>query len=194
MLTELLFTLITLLLAMGIVLAIITTKLMKKLHPGELAVIVGLQENDPKSIALDGYKVYTKPVIAGRAPNFVPLNKLYKMDVRPLELDFTVDQVSTDDDRQFAITAEATVHFDTEPDNLNRPIEMFLGRPHQEVASVATKVIASNVRGAVARLTADELETDLSAISENALQSAEFDLAKLGLIPQSLSILRASRV
>lgn len=182
------------LLVIGTMIAIIGTKLMKKLHPGELGVVVGPSENDPMSITLDGYKVYTSPVFAGRAPNFIPLNKLYKMDIRPLELDFFVDQVSTHDDRQFAITAEATVHFDIEPDNLHRPIEMFLGRPRNEVASVATKIIASNLRSVVAHLSSDRLDAALPAISENALQSAEPDLANLGLLPQSVSIRRATRI
>ncbi len=163
--------------------------LMVKIHPGELAVSIGVRNDAPIVINCDGYQVFTRGVIANRVPRSAPFTDIIKMDIRPLELDFLVDRADTGDGHELTLSAEAEVEFNTAvPDNIHRPVEFFLGRPRQEVESTAAKIITSNIRDLVSQLNRDEINAALPELAENALVTAEADLENLGLLPRSLTI------
>ena len=161
---------------------------MVKIEPGELAVTVGGPRQTANGVTFEGFDTATEGIIAGRILEPAPVGVVYKMDIRPLELDITLNSATTSDARNINLTAQATVDFDTTPEGVHRPIESFLERPRHEVESTATKIIASKIRSVVSQLPQAQLSSNPSELARNAQATAAPDLERLGLQLQSLTI------
>jgi flotillin len=71
---------------------------------------------------------------------------------------------------------------------LSNAVERFLGRTREQIAQVARETLEGNVRGVLAQLTPEQVNMDKTAFANKLLEEAEHDMARIGLVLDTLKI------
>ena len=79
------------------------------------------------------------------------------------------------------VRAIAIVKISANPQVVMNAVERFLGRGQADIQQVAKETLEGNLRGVLATLTPEEVNTDRLKFAESLSQEVEQDLAKLGL-------------
>lgn len=87
-----------------------------------------------------------------------------------------------------SVSAIANVKISTRPGVLDNAIERFLGRDREEVRRVAKETIEGALRGAIAKLTPEQVNEDRARIVSALGDEAEEDLKKIGIQIDTLNI------
>lgn len=116
------------------------------------------------------------------------LEQMERVDVSPFEIRLELADVRTRDGTRIPVSGCATVAVDMTPKRVEQFVELFLGRPRDEIASGAEKTLEAHLRDLVSRLDIEELETRRDEASDRLAKTVVYDLELLGLELESLSL------
>ncbi len=86
------------------------------------------------------------------------------------------------------VTAIANIKLPSEEPLLHNAIERFLAYPQQFIMAVAKDTLEANLRGVIAELTPEEINTKKVMFQQKLIEEADRDLHRLGLVLDNLQI------
>jgi flotillin len=167
-----------------VVAAIVTVKnLIVIVPPNQAAVITGRRSGD---------KTY-KTIRGGRALRIPIIEKVDYIPLTTMPLDIRVSNAYSRGNIPLAIQAVANVKVGwTPPEVFDNAIERLLPFRQDAVEAQATETLAANLRGVLATMTPEEVNEDRLKFAEKLEEEATGDLAKLGLVIDTVRIQNVS--
>jgi flotillin len=171
--------------ALFLIVAVIVTikNLIVIVPPNQSAVITGRKAGD---------KTY-KTIRGGRALRIPIIEKVDYMPLTTMPLDIRVNNAYSKGNIPLAIQAVANVKVGwTPPEVFDNAIERLLPFNQAAVEAQATETLAANLRGVLATMTPEEVNEDRIKFAEKLEDEATGDLAKLGLVIDTVRIQNVS--
>jgi flotillin len=171
--------------ALFLVIAVIVTikNLIVIVPPNQAAVITGRKAGD---------KSY-KTIRGGRAIRIPIIEKVDYMPLTTMPLDIRVNNAYSKGNIPLAIQAVANVKVGWTPAEIfDNAIERLLPFDREAVEAQATETLAANLRGVLATMTPEEVNEDRLKFAEKLEDEATGDLAKLGLVIDTVRIQNVS--
>jgi flotillin len=167
-----------------VVAAIFTIKsLIVIVPPNQAAVITGRKAED---------KTY-KTIRGGRALRIPIIEKVDHIPLTTMPLDIRVQNAYSKGNIPLAVQAVANVKVGwTPPEVFDNAIERLLPFDRKAVEAQATETLAANLRGVLATMTPEEVNEDRIKFAEKLEDEATGDLAKLGLVIDTVRIQNVS--
>jgi len=131
-----------------------------------------------------GYRV----IRGGRAIRVPLLERVDSIDLSNIAIDIEVRGAYSKGGIPLNIHGVANVKLPGEEPLLNNAVERFLGRTSHEISRIAKETLEGNVRGVLAQLTPEEVNEDKTRFAQNLLDEAEHDMARMGLVLDTLKI------
>ena len=131
-----------------------------------------------------GYRV----IRGGRAIRVPLLERVDSMDLSNIAIDIEVRGAYSKGGIPLNIHGVANVKLPGEEPLLNNAVERFLGRSPHEISRIAKETLEGNVRGVLAQLTPEQVNEDKTRFAQNLLDEAEHDMARMGLVLDTLKI------
>lgn len=147
-------------------------------EPNEVLIFSGRGEGDR------GYRV----VKGGRGWRIPLLERVDRLDLTNMIIDVSVANAYSAGGIPLSIQGVANVKIAGHDPVLGNAVERMLGKPREEVARIAKEVLEGNLRGVLSRLTPEEVNEDKISFAEKLLDEAEPDLARLGLVLDTMKI------
>jgi flotillin len=145
-------------------------------RPQEMVIFAGRKHRRE-----DGAEVGFRVVFGGRAWRVPIIETVDRMDMRSFPIDVQVQGAYTRVGIPLKVRAIAIVKISANPQVVMNAVERFLGRGQADIQQVAKETLEGNLRGVLATLTPEEVNTDRLKFAESLSQEVEQDLAKLGL-------------
>jgi flotillin len=145
-------------------------------RPQEMVIFAGRKHRRE-----DGAEVGFRVVFGGRAWRVPIIETVDRMDMRSFPIDVQVQGAYTRVGIPLKVRAIAIVKISANPQVVLNAVERFLGRGQADIQQVAKETLEGNLRGVLATLTPEEVNTDRLKFAESLSQEVEHDLAKLGL-------------
>ena len=136
----------------------------------------------------DGTKVGFSVLEHGRRIRIPFLETATRMDVSTMTVHISIQNAYSRGNIPLSVSAIANVKISTQPGVIDNATERFLGRDREEVRRVAKETIEGALRGAVAKLTPEQVNEDRARIVEALSEEAEEDLKKIGIQIDTLNI------
>ena len=152
-------------------------------QPSEVLIFAGSRRSvsDNKSV---GYRL----VKGGSSIKIPALEQVFRMDLTNMIIDLKVVNAYSKGGIPLIVAGVANIKIAGEEPTIHNAIERLLGKKRSEIEQLAKDTLEGNLRGVLASLTPEEANDDQIAFAKNLLLEAEDDLAKLGLILDSLQI------
>ena len=175
------------------IMALLVFRMMEVVGPDELLILYGVERpvsDDGQGLAQGipgrnrGYSIITE----GRVLTIPRWEKAAKMDIHPMEMTWKLPDVRTRDEDRIAISASATVIVDMTPKQVEQFVELFLGRPQDEIAEAAKKTLESHIRSIASVLDAEDFSAQTGDVETRVVQTAAYDLEMLGLKAEALTL------
>jgi flotillin len=145
-------------------------------RPQEMVIFAGRKHRRE-----DGSEAGFRVVFGGRAWRVPIIETVDRMDMRSFPIDVQVQGAYTRVGIPLKVRAIAVVKISANPEVVMNAVERFLGRGQADIQQVAKETLEGNLRGVLATLTPEEVNTDRLKFAESLSQEVEQDLAKLGL-------------
>jgi flotillin len=129
-----------------------------------------------------------RTVKGGRAWRIPLIETVDRLDLTNMIIDVSVANAYSNGVIPLTIQGVANVKIAGHDPVLGNAIERLLGRDREEVARIAKEVLEGNLRGVLSRLTPEEVNEDKIRFAEKLLDEAEPDLARLGLVLDTMKI------
>ncbi|MBN2799346.1 MAG: flotillin family protein [Deltaproteobacteria bacterium] len=152
-------------------------------EPNEVLIFSG-KRRKLESGQVVGYRI----VKGGRAWRTPLLEKVDRLDLTNIIIDVTVQNAYSLGGIPLNIQGVANVKIAGHEPVLGHAVERILGKDREHVKQIAKDVLEGTLRGVLSRLTPEEVNEDKIAFAENLLEEAEHDLAKLGLVLDTLKV------
>jgi flotillin len=110
------------------------------------------------------------------------------MDLTNMIIDLKVTAAYSKGGIPLEVEGVANIKIAGEEPAIHNAIERFLGKPRQQIMSMAKETLEGNLRGVLACLTPEQVNEDKIAFSRSLLEEAEDDLQILGLSLDTLQI------
>ncbi len=178
-LVSVLFVVLGVLLAGGILALVLAKSLLFICEPNEVLIFSGLRSG-PKN----DYRV----VKGGRAWRIPLVEKVDRLDLTNMIIDVSVTGAYSKGGIPLTVQGVANVKIAGHEPVLGNAVERLLQKPRSEVVRMAKEVLEGNLRGVLSRLTPEEVNNDKLAFAEKLLDEAEPDLARLGLVLDTMKI------
>jgi flotillin len=172
------------LLAALIVIAIIVSRIIYICPPNAVLIFSGAHRHLESQDRVVGYRV----VQGGRGVRLPVLERVDRMNLTNMPIELKVSGAYSKGGIPLNVHGVANVKVSSESTKLANAIERFLGRSRDEIISVARETLEGNLRGVLATLTPEEVNTDREKFAQELLHEADHDLAKLGLELDTLRI------
>lgn len=131
---------------------------------------------------ISGIKKKSKIVIGKAAIRIPFFERLDKLNLRLIPIDVkTSNAVPTADYININVDATVNVKISNEPEKLRLAAENFLNKNTEYIAGVAREVLEGNVREIVGKMKLEEMVSDRQKFATLVKESAEPDLAAMGL-------------
>jgi flotillin len=153
--------------------------------PHEAAVLSGRPHRRP-----DGGTVGYRIVTAGRAVRLPIVERVDRIDLRPIETALRISGAHVGGGRRVDLAATARIGFDR--DHLEDAVDRFLGRPRDDVAQVARETLEGCARDVCAPRTFAELTANPTKLADDLTGAVAPDLARLGLALEAVTIDRVT--
>ncbi|MDA3863801.1 MAG: SPFH domain-containing protein [Deltaproteobacteria bacterium] len=114
------------------------------------------------------------------------------MDLTNIMIEVIVEDAFAKGAIPLAVAGVANVKIAGEEPTIRNAIERFLGRPRSDIIRIARETLEGNLRGVLAKLTPQEVNEDRLRFAKELQDEADEDLAKLGLILDTLKIQNVS--
>jgi flotillin len=170
---------------LGVLLAIIVV--MKNFlmigKPNEVLVFSGR-----KAKLQDGTVVGVRVVRGGRAFRIPLLEKVDSMDMTIMPIDIRIRGAYAKGNIPINVDAVANVKITNDDLLVHHAIERFLGRPREQIRSVAKETLEGTLRGVLALLTPEEVNHDRQKLADNLKSEVADDLGQMGLSVDTFKI------
>lgn len=104
------------------------------------------------------------------------------LSLEPLHVSLTMDRLRSRSNELVDVKATIILAIGTDPDRTRNAAERLLGYTEHKIEELARDILSSNLRMVVATLEAAQMQTDPDAFSAKAIQEAEPELKKVGLL------------
>jgi flotillin len=164
--------------------AVLTVKnLIVIVPPNQAAVITGRKTGDRTYKTIRGGRALRVPVV--EKVDYIPLTTM--------PLDIRVNNAYSKGNIPLAVQAVANVKVGWTPSEVfDNAIERLLPFNREAVEAQATETLAANLRGVLATMTPEEVNEDRLKFAEKLEEEATGDLAKLGLVIDTVRIQNVS--
>lgn len=124
----------------------------------------------------------------GRGIRVPLLERVDRMDLSNLALEVHVRGAYCKGGIPLNVMGVANVKLPGEEPRLLNAVERFLGRTPAEISRIARETLEGNLRGVLAQLTPEEVNEDKVRFAQTLLEEAEHDMARIGLVLDTLKI------
>lgn len=152
-------------------------------RPNEVLVFSGR-----KSKLQDGTEVGFRVVRGGRSFRIPLLEKVDSMDMTVMPIDIRIRGAYAKGNIPINVDAVANVKITNDDQLVHHAIERFLGRPRDQLRSVAKETLEGTLRGVLALLTPEEVNHDRQKLADNLKSEVADDLGQMGLSVDTFKI------
>ena len=168
--------------AFGVVLAVVISRLLYICSPNEVLIFSGGQR------ASSGKSVGYRAIKGGRAVRIPMLEAVDRIDLTNMPIEVAVTGAYSRGGIPLNVHGIANLKIAGEPPVLDNAIERFLGVDRNQIMTVAKDVLEGNLRGVLATLTPEEVNQDKIKFAQSLLTEAEDDLRRIGIELDTLKI------
>jgi flotillin len=136
----------------------------------------------------DGTVVGFRVVRGGRAFRIPLLEKVDSMDMTIMPIDIRIRGAYAKGNIPINVDAVANVKITNDDQLVHHAIERFLGRPREQIRSVAKETLEGTLRGVLALLTPEEVNHDRQKLADNLKAEVADDLGQMGLSVDTFKI------
>ena len=173
------------LLVMGAI-AILAMKMLYICQPNEVLIFSGSHRRVGERTV--GYKA----VKGGRKLKLPLVEVVDRMDLTNMPIGVAVNGAFSLGGIPLNVEGVANVKIPGEEPILGNAVERFLGKSREEIMLIAKETLEGNLRGVLAKLTPEQVNTDKNAFARQLMEEADNDLNKLGLVLDTLKIQNVS--
>jgi flotillin len=152
-------------------------------RPNEVLVFSGR-----KAKLHDGTVVGFRVVRGGRAFRIPLIEKVDSMDMTIMPIDIRIRGAYAKGNIPINVDAIANVKITNDDLLVHHAIERFLGRPREQIRSVAKETLEGTLRGVLALLTPEEVNHDRQKLADNLKAEVADDLGQMGLAVDTFKI------
>jgi len=167
----------------GIVALIFVTRLLYIAEPNEALIFSG------RRAANANYKGY-RIVRGGRSFRVPLLETVDRLDLTNMVIEVKVRGAYSKGGIPLNVDGVANVKVAAASPVIDNATERLLGRNREQIVAMSTEVLEGNLRGVLSQLTPEEVNEDKIAFGQQLLHEAMPDLAKLGLVLDTMNIQR----
>lgn len=150
--------------------------------PNEVLIFSGFTRET--EIGTRGYRV-----IRGGAKMRIPLlETVDSLDLTNMIIDVAVSNAYARGGIPLSVSGVANIKIASQSPQLDRAIERFTGKSRKEIIRIAKETLEGNLRGVLSQLTPEEVNEDKTRFAEILLEEADHDLARLGLVLDTLKV------
>lgn len=165
-----------------VVLGIIRANL-KICQPNEVLIFSGRKRK-----LADGTRVGYRIIQGGRGFRIPIIEEVDRLSLNTIPIDLTVQNAYSKGGIPLTVRAIANVKISSTEPELNNAVERLLGKPHEEIQTIAKETLEGNLRGVLALLTPEEVNEDRLKFAKELLEEADNDLSALGLQLDTLKV------
>jgi flotillin len=136
----------------------------------------------------DGTSVGFRVVRGGRSFRVPLLEKVDSMDMTIMPIDIRIRGAYAKGNIPINVDAIANVKISNDDTLVHHAIERFLGRPREQIRSVAKETLEGTLRGVLALLTPEEVNHDRQKLADNLKAEVADDLGQMGLAVDTFKI------
>jgi flotillin len=173
---------VVLIVALMAVLGIIRANL-KICQPNEVLIFSGRNRRLSDG-AMVGYRV----IRGGRGFRIPIIEMVDRLLLNTIPIDLTVTNAYSKGGIPLTVRAIANVKIASTESELNNAVERLLGKPLDDIQTIAKETLEGNLRGVLASLTPEEVNEDRLKFARELLDEADNDLSALGLQLDTLKI------
>lgn len=163
---------------LGLAAIVIANNLLYICQPSEVLIFSGVRGGDRGYWSVKG----------GRALRIPLFERVDQLDLTNMIIDVQVTSAYSSGGIPLNVQGVANVKIAGHDPVLGNAVERLLGKPRDEVVRIAKEVLEGNLRGVLSRLTPEEVNEDKIMFAEKLLDEAEPDLARLGLVLDTMKI------
>lgn len=156
-------------------------------QPNEVLIFSGRQRRTEDG-KLYGYRI----IRGGRAIRTPLFEVVDRMDLTNMIIEVQVKNAYSKGGIPLNIQGVANIKIPGEEPLLNNTVERFLGKSREHIMKTARETLEGNLRGVLARMTPEQVNTDKETFAQHLTEEAEHDLNKLGLVLDTLKIQNVS--
>lgn len=172
----------------GIALAIILKKLLFICGPNEVLIFSGRQRRVEGRKERVGYIA----IKGGRKVKIPLLEVVDRMDLTNMAINVSVKGAFSKGGIPLNVDGVANVKIGGANPMLGNAVERLLGKPRGEVINIAKETLEGNLRGVLATMTPEEVNSDKIRFAKELMDEADTDLSALGLELDTLKIQNVS--
>jgi flotillin len=176
------FVLVGVLVLAVVAVAAVARNLIHICQPNEVLVFSGTRRR------VEGRPARYRLVHGGRGLRIPLLERVDSLDLTNMVITVGVRGAYSKGGIPLNLESVANVKVASEEPILGNAIERFLGKPREEVVRVAKETLEGNLRGVLATLTPEEVNSNRARFAQSLLQEADQDLQRLGLVLDTLKI------
>lgn len=158
------------------------TRLLYVSTPNEVLIFSGTQRTVGDRTV--GYRF----VRGGRSVRRPFIEHVDRMDLNMITVVVSVEHAFTKGGVPLTIQGVANVKLPGEEPRLMNAVERFLGRGRDDIHHIVKETLEGNLRGVLASLTPEEINEDKTRFAHMLLEEAEHDMARMGLVLDTLKI------
>lgn len=152
-------------------------------QPSEILIFAG-----QRTTLNNGRRVGYRLVKGGSSLQVPLLEQTFRMDLTNMIIDLQVAGAYSRGGIPLTVTGVANIKIASTEPTIHNAIERLLGKKRSEIEQLAKETLEGNLRGILASLTPEQVNSDQIAFAQSLLGEAEEDLEKLGLLLDSLQI------
>ena len=150
--------------------------------PNEVLIFSGTTTPTPNGTR--GYRV----IRGGRGMRWPLLETVDNLDLTNMIIEVAVTNAYARGGIPLTVSGVANIKIASHSPNLDNAIERFTGKSRKEIIRLAKETLEGNLRGVLSQLTPEEVNEDKTRFAEILLEEADHDLARLGLVLDTLKI------
>jgi flotillin len=152
-------------------------------QPNEVLIFAGSSHQ-----LADGRRVGYRLVKGGSSIRVPLLERALRMDLSNMIISLKVSNAYSKGGIPLTVDGVANIKIAGEEPAIHNAIERLLGKSRDQIEQMAKETLEGNLRGVLACLTPEQVNEDQIAFAKSLLDEAEDDLAKLGLVLDTLQI------
>ena len=175
------------LLALGAV-ALVVMKLLYISGPNEVLIFSGRQHRVSGRQHLVGYRA----IKGGRKLKWPLLEAVDRMDLTNMAINVSVKGAFSKGGIPLNVDGVANVKVGGQEPLLANAVERLLGKPRAEIIRIAKETLEGNLRGVLATMTPEQVNSDKITFAKQLMEEADQDLHRLGVELDTLKVQNVS--
>jgi flotillin len=150
--------------------------------PNEVLIFAG--STTQTDLGIRGYRV----IRGGRGMRIPLLETVDSLNLTNMIIDVAVSNAYARGGIPLSVSGVANIKIAAQSPHLDNAIERFTGKSRKEIIRIAKETLEGNLRGVLSQLTPEEVNEDKTRFAEKLLEEADHDLARLGLVLDTLKV------